>query len=89
MSLLPKTGKCFYCGHDHGEGLGSPRELELISRIGELQKQIEDFARSSKELNPVAWYDPDDFTRTVSRPTKKEWCPLVRGDMQPSAGDTK
>jgi len=28
------------------------------------------------EAEPVAWFDPDDFTRTVSKPTEKEHAPL-------------
>jgi hypothetical protein len=39
MSLLPRRGTCFHCGHNHGEGYGSPQELELIASIAELERQ--------------------------------------------------
>lgn len=40
MSITPRRGKCFHCGHDHGEGFGSPRVLEHMSRIAELERHV-------------------------------------------------
>lgn len=40
MSLLPHRGSCFHCGHDHGEGMGSPHELMLYARIADLERQL-------------------------------------------------
>lgn len=30
MSIMPKRGTCFHCGHDHGDGLGSPHLLSVL-----------------------------------------------------------
>lgn len=48
MSLLPRMGTCFHCGHDHGEGFGSPSEVELRKRIGELEQKLAATAAASQ-----------------------------------------
>ncbi len=31
MSIMPKTGVCYSCGHDHGNGMGSPSTLRILT----------------------------------------------------------
>lgn len=87
MSLLPRTGVCFHCGHDHGEGMGSPRTLELIrdhgdeikwrdDLIAELRKQLEQPAK------PHCGACPDDFSKSAYCAT----CPEQRADHLPESG---
>lgn len=35
MSLLPKRGTCLSCGHDHGNGFGSPDILRVLKARGD------------------------------------------------------
>lgn len=64
MSLLPRTGVCFHCGHDHGNGMGSPRTLELICDHAQEIKWRDDLIA---ELRAKSGEQPADERKDAER----------------------
>lgn len=64
MSIMPRTGVCFNCGHDWGNGMGSPDTLRILSatasetealkaRITELEAAL-----AAQPAAPKEWQGP-------------------------------
>ncbi len=57
-------GRCQYAIDSGAEGLGHCPKGKCV------------MPEAAQQAEPVAWFDPDDFTCTVSKPTEKEHAPL-------------
>lgn len=85
MSLLPRRGQCFSCGHDHGDGSGSPREMELIARINELEQERAAWSRAAKPAVPDGYaIVPIEPTQAMIDAALNEYREAQRVQMQPS-----